>query len=403
MKALPLRGLVSAIGLIVAVPTALSIPAGYFAIGYHGIASVLDHQADLDAGHVAKYIYTHDTLWQYQRLRLSELLQQTDGSDKSVSRRVLDAAGGPIVDQAENIAAPTLVRRSPIVVAGDTVGHVEVATSLRELLRGTAVAAAFSFLLAFGMYFAVRVFPLRVLDRTLDTLHATNRRFDAAINNMPLGLCMYDADNRIVVSNNRYAEIYGLKPEHIRVGTSFRTILEYRAKTSVPPEEAAGFVERRLKAVAETDERRYVVQELADGRAIAISYRSMPGGWISTHEDITERRQVEAKISYLAHNDVLTELPNRVTFREDMEKALGRLEPGRSLAVLCLDLDHFKGVNDTLGHPVGDALLQEVASRLRSAVRHEDIVARLGGDEFAVVQVGVDQPAGAIMLATRST
>jgi len=401
MKELSLRGLVNAVGLSVAIATAISIPAGYFAIGYTNIASVLDFKAELTAGDLAKHIYTHNTMWQYQRLRLSELIGQNEGANKDVHTRLLDAADRVLIEQGDDVAAPALVRSTPVVVAEETVGRVEVETSLRELLRGTAVAAAFSFLLGFGMYFAVRVFPLRVLDQTLGALQATNRRFDAAINNMPLGLCMYDADNRLVVCNSRYAEMYGLNPEHTQVGTSFRAILEHRAKTSVPSEEADGFVERRLKAIGETDERRYVVQEMTDGRAIAISYRSMPGGWISTHEDITERRQVEAKIAYLAHNDVLTELPNRVTFREDMEKALARLEPERPLAVLCLDLDHFKAVNDTLGHPIGDALLQEVARRIRSVVRHDDSVARLGGDEFAVVQVGAEQPAGSTTLATR--
>jgi diguanylate cyclase (GGDEF)-like protein/PAS domain S-box-containing protein len=401
MKALSLRGLVNAIGLIVALATATSIPAGYFAIGYTNIASVLDFKAELNAGYLAKYIYTHDTLWQYQRLRLSELLGETEGSDKSVRKRVRDAAGRLVVEQGEYIATPVLMRSSPIVVAGEAVGRVEVETSLRQLFRGTAVAAAFSFLLGFGMYFAVRVFPLRVLDQTLGALHSTNRRFDAAINNMPLGLCMYDADDKIVVCNSCYGEMYGLKPEYTQVGTSFRTILEHRAKTSVPLEAADDFVERRLAVVRESDEQRYTVQELTDGRVIAISYRSMAVGWISTHEDITERRQVEARIAYLAHTDVLTELPNRVTFREDLERALARVEPERPLALLCLDLDHFKSVNDTLGHPVGDLVLQEVARRLRSAVGHEDIVARLGGDEFAVVQAGEGQPAGSIMLATR--
>src|SRR5450755_1494081 len=103
MKALSLRGLVNAIGLIVALATATSIPAGYLAIGYTDIASVLDFKAELNAGYLAKYIYTHDTLWQYQRLRLSELLGQTEGEDKSVRKRVRDAAGAMVVEHGEDI------------------------------------------------------------------------------------------------------------------------------------------------------------------------------------------------------------------------------------------------------------------------------------------------------------
>ena len=122
---------------------------------------------------------------------------------------------------------------------------------------------------------------------------------------------------------------------------------------------------------------------------------------IATHEDITERRKAEAQIAYMAHHDALTDLPNRVRFREEMAKALGRVERGETLAVLCIDLDHFKTVNDTLGHPVGDALLQAASDRLRACVRPTDTVARLGGDEFAIVQVGSDQPVGSTALATR--
>jgi diguanylate cyclase (GGDEF)-like protein len=124
------------------------------------------------------------------------------------------------------------------------------------------------------------------------------------------------------------------------------------------------------------------------------------GGSVTTHEDITERRKAEAQIEYLAHYDALTNLPNRVSFRANMDRALSHVERGDALAVLCLDLDHFKEVNDTLGHPIGDALLQVVADRIRACVRPTDCVARLGGDEFAIVQVPADQPADCIALAT---
>ena len=125
------------------------------------------------------------------------------------------------------------------------------------------------------------------------------------------------------------------------------------------------------------------------------------GGWIAVHEDITERRRAEARISHMAKHDALTDLPNRAFFKEQMEQALMRLPRGESLAVICLDLDHFKDVNDTLGHPVGDRLLTHVATRLKESVRGADIIARFGGDEFAIVQVGVKQPEGSVALAGR--
>jgi diguanylate cyclase (GGDEF)-like protein len=226
-------------------------------------------------------------------------------------------------------------------------------------------------------------------------------RLNAAINNMPQGLCMFDAEQKLIICNSRYAELYGLKREETSPGTSLRTLLENRVASGTFAESSRDYVEKRLAAAA-ARKPFYFVNELADGHVIAISYQPMlDGGCVATHEDITGRRKAEAQIAYMAHHDALTDLPNRVRFREEMAKALGRVERGETLAILCVDLDDFKTVNDTLGHPVGDALLQATSERLRACVRPNDTVARLGGDEFAIVQVGSDQPVGATELATR--
>ena len=139
-----------------------------------------------------------------------------------------------------------------------------------------------------------------------------------------------------------------------------------------------------------------------DGRVIAIAHEPMAdGGFVDTFTDITERRRTEAQIAHMALHDPLTDLPNRVLFRRQLEDALRRVPEGMNCAVLYLDLDRFKSVNDTLGHPIGDALLQAVAERLRGIVRHGSTVARLGGDEFAIVQPCLDYPADANALAER--
>ena len=144
------------------------------------------------------------------------------------------------------------------------------------------------------------------------------------------------------------------------------------------------------------------IVDTPDGRTIAIINHPMDGGgWVATHEDITERTLAEAKIKYMARHDALTELPNRTAFHESMVQALLRTRRRPARAVLCLDLDEFKNVNDTLGHPVGDALLRAVAARLRTCVREADTVARLGGDEFAVLQIDIDRPEDAGALAQR--
>jgi diguanylate cyclase (GGDEF)-like protein len=125
------------------------------------------------------------------------------------------------------------------------------------------------------------------------------------------------------------------------------------------------------------------------------------GGWVSTHEDITERRRAEAALAFMARHDALTELPNRTLFQERLIEAIAVARRGPQCALLCLDLDHFKAINDTLGHPVGDNLLRAVADRLSAAVRNIDTVARLGGDEFAIIQTDLGSPDHAAMLANR--
>ena len=106
-------------------------------------------------------------------------------------------------------------------------------------------------------------------------------------------------------------------------------------------------------------------------------------------EDITERKRCDERIAHMAHYDALTDLPNRVLFREQLDASLKGIRDGEQLAVLYIDIDEFKSVNDSLGHPVGDELLKAVADRLRGCLRPTDFVARLGGDEFAIIQTAV--------------
>ena len=144
-----------------------------------------------------------------------------------------------------------------------------------------------------------------------------------------------------------------------------------------------------MARIAEKGSSNYL-SELTDGRCIAVSVQPMAnGGIVTTHQDITEQRRSEAKIAHMALHDALTGLPNRVLLNERLEHALARAKRGEMVATHMLDLDHFKHVNDTLGHPAGDKLLQMVAERLRALVRETDTIARMGGDEFAIVQVAI--------------
>ncbi|WP_436642806.1 putative bifunctional diguanylate cyclase/phosphodiesterase [Microbaculum sp. FT89] len=247
------------------------------------------------------------------------------------------------------------------------------------------------------------------LSEALEALRATNARlaeqnrlFETAIDNISQGICMFDDDRRLIVCNRRYAEMYGLPEALMRPGTPLETILDHRIATGrYAGADPTEFARNRLKMV-EADTRSQMLDELRDGSIYLIAHARMPGGGsVAIHEDITERKRAEAKIAHMARHDALTGLPNRLFLRDKMEEGLARVRDGDGFAVLCLDLDNFKTVNDSLGHPAGDALLQAVTRRLQVCVRETDTVARLGGDEFAILQPGPSAPERAATLARR--
>jgi len=224
---------------------------------------------------------------------------------------------------------------------------------------------------------------------------------DTVLNNMSLGVLMFDKDARLVFCNQRYIEMYGLSPSVVIPGCGLRELLRHRAAVGSLDAGADEYVAELLEEVAAGKPTSAIVRS-AYNRVFSIVRNPVPGGgWIATHEDITERQRAEERIVHMARHDALTDLPNRIMLRERLEHELKRVKRGECLAVLCLDLDHFKSVNDTLGHPIGDELLKVVAERLRRCVREPDTIARLGGDEFAVIMTGMVEPTDAVALAKR--
>jgi len=243
---------------------------------------------------------------------------------------------------------------------------------------------------------------LDALDQRDAELLEQNKRFNVALDNMAQGLCMFDADKNLVVCNDRYIEMYDLPPELAETGTSFRRVIEHRVHTGVyDGDDPEAYIQERLDAIDEGVPSTKI-HHLTNGRIVAIVHQPMAsGGWVATHDDITEIQRIEAQVRHMAHHDSLTDLPNRVLLRERIDDALKHARRGQGFAILCLDLDRFKAVNDTLGHPIGDKLLRSVATRLSGCVRETDTIARLGGDEFAIVQASPNQPHEATSLATR--
>jgi diguanylate cyclase (GGDEF)-like protein len=225
------------------------------------------------------------------------------------------------------------------------------------------------------------------------------RRLDTAVNNMTQGLLLFDSSQRLVICNQRYIQMYGLSAEIVKPGCTFREVIAHRKATGSFVGDLDAYCSLILRDIGL---RQVMTIETPDGRSIQIANEPLAdGGWVATHEDITERRRAEQRIRHLAHYDALTDLPNRALFHERLKRELSSIAPARQLAVLYIDIDEFKSVNDSLGHLIGDELLKSVAVSLNRCVVAPDFVARLGGDEFAIVQTAVKTPAEVTALVTQ--
>jgi diguanylate cyclase (GGDEF)-like protein len=308
------------------------------------------------------------------------------------------AGGGSYVTPGTLDGIPSLVSVHPLrdypLVVDVLIEEAQVFSQWRReafYIASGALAAAFTFT---GLFW--------LLTRQFLQQAEQNYKLDTVLSNITQGVCFFDGQKRLLLWNRRYTEIYHLPPEAVQIGRSLRAIMDYRyANGSTPDLSVSDYLIWQSQLAAAKQPSNTVVA-LRDGRYVAIYYQPMPGGgWVATHEDVTARQQAEASIAFMARHDALTKLPNRVLFRERMETAISMASRGAKFAVICIDLDNFKQVNDTLGHPVGDGLLVAVADRLQVCIREVDTLARLGGDEFAIIQLSVRQPDDAEVLANR--
>ncbi len=239
-------------------------------------------------------------------------------------------------------------------------------------------------------------------DKTRE-LERANVRIDAALHNMSQGLCMFDGNGRLVICNERYISMYGLSPDIIKPGCTLREMLEHRCERGTFMGDPAEY-DLKIRTAAHAGHKMNVTVELQDGRVIEVVNQPMTGGgWVATHEEITERKRAEAKIAHLAHHDALTGLPNRAAFNERFAATLEQAKKAEGqFALVCVDLDRFKYVNDLFGHAVGDAFLCQVTKRLQKASR-DAFLARVGGDEFSLIVTGDDVAETTARVAERIT
>lgn len=363
----------------------------------------------LKQGEAAEFIERNSRAGQIVQ-RLEEVLASVEPllarADEPATARQLERLLYPFESELASLASFATQR-----------GAERVAEDQRALLRlhyiFTGLAAG---LIVCGIaLILLLVWNNRLLGRAHDDLHdladdlratsaalqTQNRRFRAALSNMSQGLCMFDAQGHLVVWNERFGEMFGLSYAALQPGVTLDKLVAEAVEGdgSAPLRQ----IHSQQQGLIREHRSSVFVQEYFDGRAISVTHAALgDGGWIATYEDITDLRRVEHQIVHMAHFDSLTDLANRVLFGEKLDQALSRARQDESfLAIMCLDLDRFKDVNDTLGHQRGDELLKCVADRLRHNVRGKDVVARVGGDEFTLLLLPSDEPRDLAAIASR--
>jgi len=290
------------------------------------------------------------------------------------------------IDGKDRVISSRTLSKFPIVIVASTTTSAALADWREQISILIAVAGLSVLAIAVLLFLVVR--KLSQQHRaSRQRLTLEKQRLDTAVNNMTQGLLLFDSSQHLVICNQRYLDMYDLSAEVIKPGCSFRDVIAHRKQTGSFTGDIDQYVTRVLRDIGQ---RNAMIITTPDGRSVQIVNEPLAdGGWVATHEDVTEQRRAEERITHLAHYDALTDLPNRTLFHEQIKRELAHATPDRQLAVLYIDIDEFKSVNDSLGHMIGDELLKGVAVSLSGCVRESDFVARLGGDEFAIVQTGV--------------
>lgn len=385
---------------ITAVLLAVLAPTSYFVISYQYMLGSLDAQAELNARAVTALVMANPTMWQFEQVRLAELLERRSSAGVPESRRILDRQGTIVAEHSDPLVKPAVVRRHDIYDAGVAVATIEISRSLYPLMLKTTVVAVGSSLFGVFVFVVLRTIPLRAVRRAHNSLKESEEKFRSIYDSMKEGLALY----RIVTGPAGRAVSFSV----IDVNPACESIFCCKRKELIGRDggELFGgamleYLPEIVRVITTGEPFMFELEEPEIQRSFNISVFSPQVGLFATLlEDVTERKKSEAQIQRLAYFDSLTGLPNRLLLLDRLDQSLARAdrEQGK-VALLFIDLDHFKDINDTQGHASGDLLLTEVAKRLGTCVRSTDTLARLGGDEFVILLSSIGRELNVVHVA----
>lgn len=345
----------------------------------------------------------------------------SDVSKTDIFQRVSTSRSGTLREPdikgiAGQVTSYRILREYPVSIVVTADLDQPKSSHIRNSPFYLAAAAGLTLLILIAMSASIR--HSRRFDEAREALASSEAhlrektsQLELTLTHMSQGILMVDAKGNIPVINPRCIEMLGIPAGKLPLGTSHERLTYHELVAALS--ESGEF--QTSSSAVEPDVLKYIMRSQVsdhlsvyertrpDGMVLEVRSNALPdGGFVRTFNDITGRRRNEAKIVHMASHDPLTDLANRVLFREELEEAVAKLERNNEcFALHLLDLDHFKVVNDSHGHPIGDQLLRDVARRLRNSVRSGDIIARLGGDEFAVIQMHLATTAQAGVLADR--
>jgi len=391
---LDLPGILWKISSVLAIIIAVAPALGYWSISYHYKSNNLNNVAEQIARIVSEYAYLNPTGWDLQVYRLDHLLTEHDHLGTEVNIKVLDTFGESLIPGTTQPLTMPMSREASVVNGNSVVGTVVIEASLAHIITITTTIGLLCLAIAIGFLGAVNRYSIQgiksatlKIDQTHRELQQQRRYLDSILTSSKnVGIIATDSAWAIRYCNQAAKQMFGCDersamsmPLH-KVHYELHNQID-KFKNAVHQE--GNNLEQSFMIQDEHESgRRYIEARLSS----IYDARYGMSGYTLICTDVTDQQKATDLIQYQATYDSLTNLPNRRMFHDLLGKAIARARRhGHIGGVLFLDLDNFKRVNDSLGHGVGDQLLQQTAKRMEACLRQEDTVARLGGDEFVVV------------------